>query len=180
MKMNRHFGMLTTLIVLLICSTPVVTDAQLFDGEREGLLLGIGVGYAAIASGGDYEGSAVGFVTSGKIGYGLSDQFSLFLSSAVPQLSPHLGCMYFTDRNSNYYLQGLLGFAGSEEDRHLSISGGIGYELRDHVSLELMLGYTRFSDTYTTGINFWTGEVINETSHSNIITIAATFNVHFY
>ncbi|MCG9132481.1 hypothetical protein J5I95_12430 [Candidatus Poribacteria bacterium] len=180
MKMKLCFSILAILIVVLSCGTPLVAHAQLFDGKHEGLLLGIGVGYAAVASGGDYEGSAVGFITSGKIGYGLSDQFSLFLSSAVPQLSLHLGLMYFTDPNSNYYLQGLLGFASSEEDRHLSISGGIGYELRDHVSFELMLGYTRFSDTYTTGINFWTGEVINETSETNIITIAATFNVHFY
>lgn len=178
--MNLRISVLTTLIVLLICGVPLIATAQLFDGERDGLLLGVGVGYAAIASGGDYEGSAAGFTASGKFGYGLSDQLSLFLSSAVPQFSPHLGLMYFTDRNSNYYLQGLLGFSGSEEDRHLSVSGGIGYELRDHVSLELMLGYTRFSDTYTTGINFWTGEVINETSVTNIITIAATFNVHFY
>lgn len=180
MKMNGRFWILTTLIVLLICGAPLVASAQLFDGEREGLLLGVGVGFAALASGGDYEGAASGFVASGKIGYGMSDHLSLFLSSAVPQFSPHLGFMYFTDRNSNYYLQGLLGFARSEDDRHISISGGIGYELRDHVSLELMLGYTRFSDTYTTGINFWTGEVINETSVTNIITIAATFNVYVF
>ncbi len=34
MKMNGRFWLLTTLIVLLVCSTPLVTDAQLFDGER--------------------------------------------------------------------------------------------------------------------------------------------------
>ena len=179
MKINLRF-ILTTLIVLLICGTPLVASAQLFDGEREGLLLGVGVGLAALASGGNYEGAASGFVVSGKIGYGMSDQLSLFLSSAVPQFSPHLGFMYFTDRNADYYLQGLIGFADSEEDRHLSISGGVGYELRDQMFLELMLGYTRFSYSYTTGINFWTGEVINETSVTNVITIAATFNVHFY
>ena len=179
MTMNLRF-ILTTVIVLLICGAPLVVSAQLLDGEREGLLLGIGVGYAAVASGGDHAGSAVGFVTSGKIGYGMSEQLSLFVSSAVPQFSPHLGFMYFTDRRSDYYLQGLLGFAGSEEDSHLSISGGIGYQLRDQVSLELMLGYTRFSDTYTAGYNLWTDELINETSETNIITIAATFNVHFY
>ena len=51
MKMNRHSWMLITLIVLLICSTPLVARAQLFDGEREGLLMGIGIGYAAVTSG---------------------------------------------------------------------------------------------------------------------------------
>lgn len=180
MKMNRRFGMLTTLIVLLICSTPVVTDAQLFDGEREGLLLGIGLGYAAIASGGDIEGSATGVAVSGKLGYGLSDQLTIYFSSTVPSVIPSLGFMYFTDRNSDYYLHGGLGYTSADEDSLLSISGGIGYELRDHVSLELGLGYIRYTDTYTSAWNPWTGETINETSQSNIITIAATFNVHFY
>ena len=180
MKMNGRFWMLATLIVLLICSTPLVARAQLFDGEREGLLLGIGVGYAAIASGGDIEGSATGFATSGKLGYGLSDQLTIYLSSTVPSIIPGLGFMYFTDRNSKYYLTGLLGYTSGDQDSLLSISGGIGYELRDHVSLELGLGYIRYTDTYTSAWNPWTGQTFNETSHSNIITIAATFNVHFY
>ena len=180
MKMNRRFWILTTLIVLLICAVPLVARAQLFDGEREGLLLGIGVGYAAIASGGDIEGSATGFATSGKLGYGLSDQLTIYLSSTVPSIIPSLGFMYFTDRNSNYYLTGLLGYASGDQDSLLSLSGGIGYELRDHVSLELGLGYIRYTDTYTSAWNPWTGQTFNETSESNVITIAATFNVHFY
>ena len=180
MKMNGRFWMLTTLIVLLICGTPLVTHAQLFDGEREGLLLGIGVGYAAVASGGAIEGSATGFAVSGKLGYGLSDQLTIYLSSAVPSIVPSLGFLYFTDRNSDYYLTGSLGYVSGDQDSILSISGGMGYELRDHMSLELMLGYNRISDTYTSAWNPWTGETINETSESNIITIAATFNVHFY
>ena len=178
--MNGRFWLLTTLIVLLICGTPLVTHAQLFDGAREGLLLGIGVGYAAIASGGDIEGSATGFATSGKLGYGVSDQLTIYLSSTVPSIIPSLGFMYFTDRNSNYYLTGLLGYASGDQDSLLSLSGGIGYELRDHLSLELGLGYIRYTDTYTSGLNIWTGEIFNETSQTNVITIAATFNVHFY
>lgn len=180
MKTNLHFSILTTLVVLLICGLPRVTHAQLFDGERDGLLLGVGVGYAAVASGGGIEGSATGFAASGKLGYGLSDQLTLYLSSTVPSLAPSLGFMYFTDRNSDYYLQGLIGYASSEEESHFSLSGGIGYEFRSPFSLELMLGYIRYSDTYTTAWNPWTGETINETSQTNIITIAATFNVHFY
>ena len=88
--------------------------------------------------------------------------------------------MYFADPSSEYYLQGLIGRTSANQDSLLSIAGGLGYELRDHVSLELMLGYNRVSDTYTSAWNPWTGETINETSESNIITIAATFNVHFY
>ena len=180
MKTNGRFWMLTTLIIILICGTPLVTHAQLFDGEREGLLLGIGVGYAAVASGGAIEGSATGFAASGKLGYGLSDQLAVYLSSTVPSVIPNLGFIYFTDRNSDYYLQGALGYTSADEDSLLSISGGIGYELRDHLSLELGLGYIRYTDTYTSAWNPWTGQTVNETSQSNIITIAATFNVHFY
>ena len=180
MKTNLRFSTLTILIVLLTFGPSLITHAQLFDGEREGLLLGIGVGYAAIASGGEIEGSAAGFATSGKLGYGLSDQLTIYLSSTVPSIIPSLGLMYFADPNSNYYLHGALGYTSADEDSLVSLSGGIGYELRDHVSLELGLGYIRYTDTYTSGFNIWTGETFNETSASNIITIAATFNVHFY
>ena len=38
MTMNRHFSILTALIVVLIYGIPVIAQAQLFDGEREGLL----------------------------------------------------------------------------------------------------------------------------------------------
>ena len=180
MKMNRRFGLFITLIVSLIWGTPLVTDAQLFDGEREGLLLGTGLGYAAIASGGEIEGSATGFALSGKVGYGVSDQLTLYFSSTVPSIIPSLGFMYFTEQDSDFYLQGALGYTSADQDSLFSISGGLGYELRDHVSLEFGLGYMRFSDTYTSEWNIWTGEIVNETAHSNIITIAATFNVHFY
>lgn len=180
MKRNAPFSVYVFSILFLMLRAPLVTEAQLFDGEREGLLLGAGVGYAAIASGGAIEGSAAGFAVSGKLGYGLSDQLAVYLSSTVPSVLPGLGFLYFTDRNSDYYLTGLLGYVSGDQDSILSISGGIGYELRDHISLELILGYNRVSDTYTRSFNIWTGEIINETSESRMMTIAATFNVHFY
>ena len=152
------------MIVLLICGTPLVTHAQLFDGEREGLLLGIGVGYAAIASGGDIEGSATGFATSGKLGYGMSDQLTIYLSSTVPSIVPSLGFMYFTDRNSDYYIHGALGYTSANEESLVSLLGGIGYELRDHVSLELGLGYIRYSGVKATGLDLWTGQIVTESS----------------
>ena len=178
--------MLTTLIVLLICGTPLVTHAQLFDGEREGLLIGGGLGYAAIATGADSSGesfSGSGFTTTGRIGYGLSDQLTIYFLSTVPNLVPSLGFMYFADRRSDYYLQGLLGYTSANQDSLFSIAGGLGYELRDHVTLEGMLGYNRFSDTYTTyGGSLFYGSFTTgtATTTTNIITIAVTFNVYFY
>ena len=174
-----HTLILTTLIALFICGTPLIAPAQLFDGDREGLLLGIGAGYAAIASGNN-GGAATGVAVSGKLGYGMWDQLTLYLSSTIPNISPSLGFMFFPYRNSPIYRQGLVGQASSEEDSHFSISGGIGYEMRENISVELMLGFIRYSDTYAAAYNPWTGEIINETSETNIITIAATFNVHLY
>ena len=89
MKTNGRFSILTTLIVLLIYGTSLVADAQLFDGEREGFLLGTGVGFAAAASGGN-GGSATGFAVSGKIGYGMSDQMAIYFSSPVPSIMPSI------------------------------------------------------------------------------------------
>lgn len=182
---NRHKWMFRTLIVLFIWSPPLIAQAQLFDGEREGLLIGGGLGFAVIAMGDDHSGesfSGTGFTTTGRIGYGLSDQLTLYFSSAVPNLVPSLGVMYYPDRRSDYYLQGLFGYTSANRDSLMSIAGGMGYVLREHVTLEGMLGYNRFSDTYTTyGGSFWGGfTTYTATTTLNIITITATFNVYFY
>ncbi|MDE0634987.1 MAG: hypothetical protein OXI43_03925 [Candidatus Poribacteria bacterium] len=178
MKMNKHFFILTTLMMLLICGTPLATHAQLFDGKREGLILGGGIGYAAVASG-DY-GSATGFTTLGKIGYGTSDQLIIYVSSSIISFFPSLGFAYYPNLDSDYFVQGALGYTSADNDSILSISGGMGYELRDHMALEFMLGYNRLSDTYTSSFNIFTGATTTATSHSNFITIAATFNYYFY
>ena len=184
MKLNGRFSILTLLIVLLICGMPLVTHAQLFDGEREGLLMGGGVGYAAIATGGNSSGesfSGSGFTTTGRIGYGLSDQLTIYFLSTVPSLVPSLGFMYFPNDDSDYYLQGSLGYTSADQDSLFSITGGFGYELRDHVTLEGMLGYNRFSDTYTTfSGSIWDVTTGTATTTTNIITIAVTFNYYFY
>ena len=175
MKTNRHSWMFITLIVLFFCSTPLVARAQLFDGEREGLLIGGGLGFAAVAAG-DSSGesfSGSGFSTNGKIGYGFSDQLTLYFSTPITALVPSLGVMYYPNRRSDFFLQGVFGYTSFDEDGIVSIAGGLGYELRDHVTLEGLLGYNRFSNTYYT----WFGRR-TETIH--IIIIGATFNVYFY
>ena len=177
MKTNLRLSILTILIVLLICGTPLIADAQLLDGEREGFLLGVGAGFAVAVSGGKGD-SATGFALSGKIGYGISDQMAIYFSSPVPSIVPGLGFMYFTDRNSDGYLTGLLGYSSGNQDSILSIAGGMGYKLQDSVSLEVMLGFNRISDTYSSTSS--TGYTFNKTFHADIITIAGTFNVYFY
>lgn len=166
---------LTVLVLLLICSGQRVAEAQLFDGKREGLVVGVGVGYAAAAAGG--IGAAAGFTTFGRIGYGFSDAFTLYFSSSLPSIAPAIGVLYTPERWDPYYFQGTLGYASLGDDSLLSVSGGLGYEVRDHVTLEFALGFHRHTESHTHSINWWTGETLTETSQTNIITIAATLNV---
>lgn len=58
----------------------------------------------------------------------------------------------------------------------------VGYDVIEQADLEqAMSGQKMETDKEQSfGINFWTGEVINETSVTNIITIAATFNVYVF
>ncbi len=180
MKMNRQSWMLITLIVLLICSTPLGARAQLFDGERQGLLIGGGLGFAAIAGGDDSSDdsfSASGFTAAGHIGYGLSDELTLYFSSPVQHIVPSLGFKYYPDPSSDHCLQGLLGYTSGDKDSLVSIAGGIGYRLHDQLTLEGMLGYNRYSYTYT---SYGYYGRYNRDNTVNMFTIAATFNVYFY
>ncbi len=183
--MNSRLSILVA-IILLVCGIPLITDAQLFDGKREGLLIGGGVGFAAAATGNDDSGgsfSRTGFVTSGRIGYGLSDELTIYFSSSVPNIVPSLGVMYFADPNSEYYLQGLFGYASGSSYSLFSIAGGLGYELRDRITLEGMFGYHRHTDTYYSPYQaslLWGPYDSSEPTHTNIITMAVTFNFYFY
>ena len=156
MKIYLRFAILTTLIVLLICGTPLIAlgqligPGQLFDEDLEGVLVGFGVGYAAAAAG-DNSNRFAGYAVAGKLGYGVSDKLAFYIASTRT-----FGCIFFRDPNSPFYLHGSIG-GGSG----LSVSGGIGYELPHHTAVELGLGVFRYAEV-------------------NIITIGATFNVHLY
>ena len=181
MKISFRYSILTTLIIMLFCSSTFIAQAQLFDGEREGLIFGGGIGYSVIAAGDEsssFTGS--GFTTNGRLGYGLSNQLAVVLSSSIQNLFPGIGFLYFSDPNSQYFIQGSVGYTSADQDSLFAISGGIGYELREYVTLELILGYNRFSDTYTSSYNFFTGATTTSTSQTNIITVSATVNLLLY
>ena len=65
MKTNLSFSILTTLIVLLIGSSSLVAQAQMFDGELDGLILSGGAGFSASVAGDNNFDS--GFTVSGVI-----------------------------------------------------------------------------------------------------------------
>ncbi len=181
MNISFRYLFLMTVILILFCGSSFITHAQFIDGEREGLIFGGGIGYSVIAAGDESDSfTGSGFTTNGKVGYAISDQLAFFLSSSIQNLFPGLGIMYFPDRNSQYFMQGSLGYTSADQDSLFAISGGIGYELRKYVTLELILGYNRFSDTYTSSYNIFTGASTTSTSQTNIITVSATFNVLFY
>ena len=188
MRIRLTFHISVLCLAILVFNIPLVTHAQLFDGEREGLLIGGGLGYtaAAITSEGNILGgfySVSGFTTTGRIGYGLSDQLTIYFSSPVTDIVPSLGVMYFPDQKSDYYLQGLIGYRSSNLYSLLSIGGGIGYHFHDQITLEGMLGYNRYSYSITTpGYDSWffSSPAYTTEFDFNILTLAVTFNVYFY
>ncbi len=177
MKTPLSFTVLTVVTVLLICCGQCLADAKFFDGNWEGLAIAGGVGYAVSPV--ENRGSVNGFTTIGRIGYGLSDRFMLFLSSSIPTIAPTVGFLYAPNRHVPYYFQGALGYESSGEDRLMSLSGGIGYEVREHVALELSLGFNRFTETYSSFI-ISTGETVKNTSNTNSITLAAIIKFFMY
>lgn len=175
MRTGLRFGILTTLTVLFVCGSPQrapaqwVGPGQLFDGDLNGVIVGVGIGYAAAAHG-DSSARVGGYSAAGKLGYGVSDRLAFYLTSHLA-----FNGMYFPDPTKPFYLHGSVGSGGG-----LSISGGVGYELPHHTAVELGLGVFRYNDTAPAGYNLLTGETFYETSAVNIITIGATFNVLLY
>ncbi len=183
MRTNYRYLFLLNVIIVLFCCSSIIVHAQFIDGNREGLIFGGGIGYSGAAVDNkdiDSDLTLSGFTTNGRIGYGVSNDLVIFLSSSIQNIFPGIGVMYFPDRTSQYFFQGTVGYTSANQDNLFAITGGIGYEFRKYLTLELILGYNRFTDTYTSSLNIFTGETTTSTSHTNIITVSATFNVLMY
>ena len=166
------------MVGVLIGGVPLIASAELFDGEREGLIVGGGVGFAAVQSN-DFDFGS-GFTILGKMGYGVSNNFIVHLAMLPPATQPGLGFNYFANPRSPLYVHGALGYASADQDSNILISGGFGYELGKYLSLEAILGLNRYKDTYTSSLNIFTGQIVNETTHYNIWTAAVFFNFTYY
>ena len=95
-----------------------------------------------------------------------------------------LGFMFFPNRSSDFYLTGCLGLSTSiylnEPDIEnvligIGMSGGIGYEISPNLTVDVMLDYRRFSDTYE---DSYFREVIDYTV--DIVTFSLAFNFLLY
>lgn len=162
--------------VLAVVMIPM--QAHAFDGQRQGLFAGggLGIGWAdmsGVADGYFQSGSAYGLGTAAKLGFGLSEQLVLFSSDRqtmyresdghnVTQGLTALGAMYFLKPTgpSAYFTAEFGSVARSEHTDHVSwFSGsdgqsgagfglGGGYEFGNHIAVEGHVSWGDVSDGY--------------------------------
>ena len=139
-----------------------VNVAAAWDGERQGFLLGIGLGYgSAKESYPVLSGDVTGLATDFKIGYAFSNQEALiyatksvwgkFNSGAIStsdtyidQLASISFISWFSERTPSLYVTGGVGKIASKnlDASEVEVSGigihlGIGFEFVRHWSIEL-------------------------------------------
>ena len=182
---------LTTLCLSVLLSSSI----NAFDNKREGFMLSAGLGISSIHSdfkqeyggwsgtGRDSEG---GFATSFKIGYGFSEQSSLYLmrnSTIVeyakdPNNNVYENCMlgiganYYLEPEGSVYLMGGIGLGRFTDYDDVDTENigqgfmlGLGYEVSPHLNLEVSYMGTRIDDNKA--------EVNTDTLH-------VTFNYYWY
>ena len=150
------------LAALLLIVT--ATNAYGFDGKRKGFQIGLGIGAHTSAftfeptNTPDEVDSEKNLATQLHIGYGVSNQFTLYLGGkggaivmneedATVAFSGVGATFYLSPSSPSLYVTGLVG-RGSlslESDKNLEINGdgwlaGIGYEVTDRLHLELSYG----------------------------------------
>jgi len=156
------------LAAVLIAAT---SSANAFDGQREGIQLGIGIG--AHSSQFDFEaGSTNAFIESEQrvavsmqLGYGFSNRIvgyvggkggSLFINGqqATLAIAGAGGMIYLKDSSPSLYINGLIGsgsLALKDDDKKNNLTGfgwlgGIGYEVTDQLQVELSYGQADLVD----------------------------------
>lgn len=179
MKMNLP-ALLAGIIIQFICVCSVSVAQQdpfgeLFDGKREGFLVGTSVSYVnrrlSVSSTENDPGSLLTDSTSESIffstpslnslvgrvkaGYGLSNQFILFASggfnigSSGINISPGVGAgaMWFPSQDENYYLKASASLLGETNNSILSIAGGIGYQFHRYWTIDATVGRATVSSS---------------------------------
>jgi len=142
--------MIPTIVALLL-----TTNANAFDNNKEGFMLGLGIGASSVKTtytGGDSRDT--GFATSLKLGYGLNEQLVAYLAAqgdaykyndkgdSVNTALTGIGIDYYIDQNSPFYVTGMIGFGSvselkkSKDQTGYGFLVGVGYEVIDHVTLQ--------------------------------------------
>lgn len=144
---------------------------DLGDGERQGFVVGGGIGYGvtnyilSYTDGRrlyDVETEAFnvleGFSTrlQWKLGYAVLDDLVFYFTSPLFKYEPVLGVQKFSRNQLGFFYHGYFGYASRDVEVNLlrtqdvrermrmnrwDIGGGFGYEFREHFMLDMTLGY---------------------------------------
>jgi len=155
-----------------VLAVPVMADV--FDGNKEGFIVGIGAGYSltdthiGVSSKNNYfdENEAnSGWATNFKIGYGFNNQFSVYYENDVSWFKlggvndrfitgiSALAMDYYIDENSPWYVTGSVGRATfsnfTDNDtlaKGIGYSVGVGYEFMPNITVESKFLSTNFDE----------------------------------
>ena len=163
-------------LVVMVCLLSVVfiQSSLAFDGNREGFIIGLGLGLQetelnieknGVKAGLDMDGT---LATSFKLGYGFNNNFLLHYTNdvswvKVPNNSDSLfigvttisGTYYFNEKSPSAFITVGLGagawsnLSNTSPEESLLGSGWIlggGYEFKDHVNVEISLFEADFSN----------------------------------
>ncbi len=148
-------------LLVAICATGLLATssaADIFDGSKEGFLLGFGVGGTYVSTDVDFKNGArlddkrAGIATSFKLGYGFNEQFALYYTNQVDWYKfkgdgtivglTGIGVDYYLGAGSPYYATGMIGVGTISDIKDKSISRGwayqvgLGYEVAPHMTIE--------------------------------------------
>ena len=132
--------------------------ADVFDDNKQGFMIGVGLGATYVSTdlnskfGGDFNEKEFGVATSFKLGYGLSDQVSVYYTNQVDWYKfagestvvglTGIGTDYYFDNNSPFYSTAMIGFGTISDIKDNSTSRGFayelgfGYDIAEHISVE--------------------------------------------
>lgn len=163
--------------ILWIGSLLAISTLEAFDDKKEGFMLSVGAGLAATHT--EFKSSSngwtndstseLGLATSFKIGYGFSEDFSLYLlrhsafvhgydnapnNDTYGNCLTGIGANYYLDTEEPIYLMGAVGMGqlsrlsddDSEAEKGKALVLGVGYELSPHLNLEATYLATRIDD----------------------------------
>lgn len=150
--------------ILFLAGMLLCMSVSAFNNEREGFVLGLGIGIANIDyDSGSFSASDTGIATSLKIGYGFTNDFSLYyLRNATfseeegysfaegitgigvsKYLNPHGASLYFL---GSLGIGDLINLDESETETGSAYLLGLGYEFHNHSSVEFTILKTKIDD----------------------------------
>ena len=132
--------------------------ADVFDDNKQGFIVGLGIGLTSIATELDsnnrtlLDDRSAGMATSFKLGYAFNEQFLLYYTNQVDWYTFNdsstqvgltgIGADYYIASTSGLYVSSMLGFASISDINNYGVSTGsgfgvgVGYDLLPHMSVE--------------------------------------------